>query len=417
MKHKTVVLLSVVIFTLAFVVDAVDYYKVLGVSKGASDDEIKRAYKKAALKWHPDKNKTPEAEERFVEAAKAYEILSDSEKRQKYDLYGDEEEMMRQQQQQQQQQHQQQQHFHGGGGGQRFHFTNSDSQNARNMFTNNFGDMFASMFRGGGGGGGAGRGGGFGFDTGGMGMGGMGGMGGMRGRPQQQQQQRQPPKPPQVIFPGKQAQLLSSTTELRDLMREHRPCVIVFAPSLDQPQQAGGELNAAGKTLATAGVCLRKTSDTSVAAALDLKRYNEIRVVGLTSTGSHIVHSGELTEAAINDFALKLCICDVMTLHPDKLRGFAALSSGPTTAVLLVTHKDTVPLAFKVGACKSGSRLIAAVSPAVPKQWQAGKDDGSILVQKLKITNVPAVVVWRNGVRTVHKVKDNKQLAEIMAKL
>ncbi len=65
-----------------------DYYEILGVSKDASQEEIKRAYRRLALKWHPDKNKSPEAEERFKEINKAYEVLSNPEKRKVYDLYG-----------------------------------------------------------------------------------------------------------------------------------------------------------------------------------------------------------------------------------------------------------------------------------------------------------------------------------------
>ena len=65
-----------------------DYYEVLGVGRSASRDEIKRAYRQAALKYHPDRNKEPGAEERFKEAAEAYEVLSDDEKRQRYDRFG-----------------------------------------------------------------------------------------------------------------------------------------------------------------------------------------------------------------------------------------------------------------------------------------------------------------------------------------
>jgi molecular chaperone DnaJ len=66
-----------------------DYYEVLGVSKGASESEIKKAYRKLALQYHPDKNPgDTEAEEKFKEAAEAYEVLSNAEKRQRYDQYG-----------------------------------------------------------------------------------------------------------------------------------------------------------------------------------------------------------------------------------------------------------------------------------------------------------------------------------------
>lgn len=68
-----------------------DYYEVLGVSKTASDDEIKKAYRKLAMKYHPDRNqgeKAKEAEEKFKEAKEAYEMLSDGQKRAAYDQYG-----------------------------------------------------------------------------------------------------------------------------------------------------------------------------------------------------------------------------------------------------------------------------------------------------------------------------------------
>lgn len=69
--------------------DKRDYYEVLGVSRSASDSEIKKAYRKLALKFHPDKNPgDSEAEEKFKEAAEAYEVLSDSEKRSRYDQFG-----------------------------------------------------------------------------------------------------------------------------------------------------------------------------------------------------------------------------------------------------------------------------------------------------------------------------------------
>lgn len=69
---------------------AKDYYKILEIPKTATDDEIKRAYRKLALKYHPDKNKSPDAEERFKEVAEAYEILSDKRKRDIYDMHGEE---------------------------------------------------------------------------------------------------------------------------------------------------------------------------------------------------------------------------------------------------------------------------------------------------------------------------------------
>ena len=66
-----------------------DYYDVLGVSKSADNKEIKKAYRKIAIKFHPDKNPgDKQAEEKFKEAAEAYEVLSNNEKRQRYDQFG-----------------------------------------------------------------------------------------------------------------------------------------------------------------------------------------------------------------------------------------------------------------------------------------------------------------------------------------
>ena len=65
-----------------------DYYEVLGVSKNATDDELKRAYRKLAMQWHPDRCKDPNAKEKFTEINEAYETLSDKDKRAQYDQFG-----------------------------------------------------------------------------------------------------------------------------------------------------------------------------------------------------------------------------------------------------------------------------------------------------------------------------------------
>lgn len=65
------------------------YYEILGVSKNATDEEIKKAYRQLAIKYHPDKNKgNKEAEEKFKEATEAYEVLRDPQKRKLYDQFG-----------------------------------------------------------------------------------------------------------------------------------------------------------------------------------------------------------------------------------------------------------------------------------------------------------------------------------------
>ncbi|GAE04172.1 chaperone protein DnaJ [Paenibacillus sp. JCM 10914] len=65
-----------------------DYYEVLGLGKDASDDDIKKAYRKMARQYHPDVNKAADAETKFKEVKEAYDVLSDGQKRTRYDQYG-----------------------------------------------------------------------------------------------------------------------------------------------------------------------------------------------------------------------------------------------------------------------------------------------------------------------------------------
>ncbi|XP_068249239.1 dnaJ protein homolog 1-like [Palaemon carinicauda] len=110
-----------------------DYYKILGIAKGASDEDIKKAYRKMALKYHPDKNKSSDAEEKFKAIAEAYEVLSDKKKRDIYDQFGEE-------------------GLKGGvpgsGGGEGNHFTYTFSGDPRATFQQFFGtnDPFAHFF-------------------------------------------------------------------------------------------------------------------------------------------------------------------------------------------------------------------------------------------------------------------------------
>ena len=104
-----------------------DYYEVLGVSKDASQAEIKSAFRKLAKKYHPDVSKEPDAEERFKEAQEAYAVLSDEAKRKQYDQFGHAA-------------------FEGAGGA-GFDFSDIDlSEILREAFGGNFGGGFTAAF-------------------------------------------------------------------------------------------------------------------------------------------------------------------------------------------------------------------------------------------------------------------------------
>ncbi|VDH94058.1 DnaJ homolog subfamily B member 9 [Mytilus galloprovincialis] len=91
MKCDNLVFLSALcsVYVTHLVLCGKDYYEILGVKKNATDKQIKRAFRKLAIKYHPDKNKEKDAEEKFREIAKAYEVLSDTDKRKNYDRFGD----------------------------------------------------------------------------------------------------------------------------------------------------------------------------------------------------------------------------------------------------------------------------------------------------------------------------------------
>ena len=126
--------------------DFVDYYKTLGVAKNASSDDIKKAYRKLARKYHPDVNPNDkEANKKFQQINEANEVLSDSEKRKKYDQYG---ENWKHADQYEQARHQQQQQGRGGFGGGGFGDFGGGQYTYSSGDEGGFSDFFESLFGG-----------------------------------------------------------------------------------------------------------------------------------------------------------------------------------------------------------------------------------------------------------------------------
>jgi len=167
-----------------------DFYKILEVSRDASDNELKKAYRKLAMKWHPDKNpgsKQEQAEKKFKEVSEAYEVLTDPKKKEIYDRYGEDG---------------LQDGFGGGGNGGGHGFSQQHAH-----------DIFAEFFKGAGGGMGGDPFGGMGGGFGGMGGDPFGGMGG--GMPQQQRQRTKPPAVEQKLAVSLEDLFYGATKKLK----------------------------------------------------------------------------------------------------------------------------------------------------------------------------------------------------------
>ena len=167
-----------------------DFYKILEVSRDASDTELKKAYRKLAMKWHPDKNpgsKQEQAEKKFKEVSEAYEVLTDPKKKEIYDRYGEDG---------------LQDGFGGGGNGGGHGFSQQHAH-----------DIFKEFFGGGGGGMGGDPFGGMGGGFGGMGGDPFGGMGG--GMPQQQRQRTKPPAVEQKLAVSLEDLFYGATKKLK----------------------------------------------------------------------------------------------------------------------------------------------------------------------------------------------------------
>ncbi|CAM9503524.1 unnamed protein product [Chrysoparadoxa australica] len=324
-------LLLHIIWLLAFPAVAKNFYETLGVKKNANEKAIKKAYRKKALKFHPDKvspDKREAAEKKFSEIAEAYEVLSDKEKRQIYDTYG--EEGLK----------------HGGGsgpqggpgggpGGAGHHFGGFggssggfQQQDPFKIFEQFFGGNGASFSFGGTGGGG-------GFGGGGGGFGGFGG-----GHPQQQQQQQRdlydsgsPVARLGKSFPGKGAKYVW--------------LVELYNPSCGHCQQFAPTFEKVADSLKAANL---KVGAVNCAKHPDTCRKVTVEgypTVVLVAEGKVSYYSGDRSFSSIRKFALDGMPALVHNaLRPAQLQEWAASAKRDwgVAAVVLTSKFDTSPL-------------------------------------------------------------------------
>eukprot|EP00727_Mastigamoeba_balamuthi_P000571 m51a1_g10510 putative DnaJ (516) ;mRNA; r:182535-184267 len=311
MKQRVLLCLA-----LAALVLAEDFYSVLGVSRDASERDIKTAYRRLSAKWHPDRNPTnkEQAQAKFMEIARAYEVLTDAKQREIYDRYG--EEGLK--------------NGPGGPGGPGFEFRGG------NPF-----EMFEQFFGGSGGNGGS-----FEFHFGGPGGGGPG-MGGFRQqqrrRPQQQQQQQSDPFATSASVrswgPEEFAAHAGSAEELW--------VVAFYSPSCGHCHQLAPAYEKAAKGLeGIAGLAaVNCERHRALCGAQGVEGYPTVLAYAYGQKPSE--YRGERTARAIDAWAASLVPNVVVELHEGNVEGFMARD---TSKAILFTARPEPPLLFRAVA-------------------------------------------------------------------
>ena len=345
-----------------------DYYKILGVKRNASKQEIKKAFKKLSLKWHPDKNKKnpKKAKEMFIKIANAYEVLSDDEKRKIYDQYG--EEGVKQSEQ------------GGGAGGAHFNFDGS------------FEDIFNQFFGGGGG---------FKFTMGGGknkkgksnsgGFGGFedifsnfGGFGGNFGGQQQQQQQQMKNK---NYFKNTKVTSLKMKNLSLLLSRKNIWFVYFYNPTdTNYKKYVNTMIEFANKSDGLFNVgAVNCYNDEEICDEFDVKQTPTVLFYPESSEKEHETYSGKLEYNSIFNFAVKHMSYYVNDITKNNINDF--FNKSPTKYhVLLFTSKSSTPSIYKALSRFYLNKLI----------FGEIKHSDKDLVELFNVKNFPTLMVVLN---------------------
>eukprot|EP01125_Pyxidicula_operculata_P020929 TRINITY_DN7877_c0_g1_i1.p1 TRINITY_DN7877_c0_g1~~TRINITY_DN7877_c0_g1_i1.p1 ORF type:complete len:550 (-),score=127.07 TRINITY_DN7877_c0_g1_i1:146-1795(-) len=358
MNYHTAIVVALVLF--CYMIEASkkeqDYYELLGVKKTATDSEIKRAYHKLAVKYHPDKNKDEGAEEMFIAINNAYQILSDPENRKKYDMYGPS-------------------YFSkggsGGGGG-------GGSSNGNFEFKNPF-EFFSNMF--------GGSGGNFKFSFGGQDMGGFGsdfgggdfgggnfggsnfkfggnnfgfGQGGGGGK-------QQAPRKFQVLFSGQQdtISVLDKSLFTLQVSNTEQPWLIFFyVDDNEECQEVAPTIEKLSKTLlhiVNIGVVNCKKSK-DLCTTYSVSNYPTVKLFSFgENRDKPKEYKGPFSLSALDKFALTSIPRNV-TVIQSKVKHTDFLKS-QEPKVLLFSEKSEVPALYLSIALKLRSRAVFGFIP------------------------------------------------------
>lgn len=341
------------IFLLSSIICEEDYYKILGIKRTANEQEIKRAFKKLSLKFHPDKNRdnAEKAKDQFAKIVNAYETLKDPEQRQVYDAKG--EEGVRQHAANKAQQEQFQNGAGGFPGGFRFQ-----------QGGGNFEDMFSNFFGGGGGGGG-----GFHFN--------FGGGGGQR----QQQEQK-----PESFFENSDVYEINMASLSRFFRRSDVWLVFCYRPEEKESKDVKDVI----REVAEKYFGIFKVAAVNCAAEQELcedefQIFETPRVIAYTSALNHegMLFKGDLKNAQmLANFAVSYMESFVAFLSPDNFQEF--VNSEPDKhKILLFTAKKATPPLFKALSKDLKGKLV----------FGEVRQNNQELLDRFKIKNIPSLMV------------------------